>query len=139
MKTQLLFQEHLALGIQHVFDHVSKHLLTQMKRSETYLPNGSGLTQCLYRGPDNTSCAVGCLIANREYKVQYENKSIDWLQQQNKEFVINDGIILNLLGQLQCLHDSLEVENWKESLKNLSTEFNLVWNQDLYPTDVKSV
>jgi hypothetical protein len=134
METQLLFKEHVALGVQHVFDHVLKHLLTQMKRSANHLNDGTGIIHCLYRGPDNTSCAVGCLIADRQYNAIYEQSSIDKLQYSSKEFVVNDGIILDLLRRLQCIHDTIEPENWKESLETLAEEYDLIWNEDLYPT-----
>lgn len=50
---------------QETLETVYKHLIKQGKQA-TY--KGA----CLYRGPDNTSCAVGCLIPDDQYDFEME-------------------------------------------------------------------
>lgn len=57
---------------QEVFDFVTEHLLTQGKQSY----QGS----CLYRGPNRTACAVGCLLTDEEYTPNMEGVSAYDLQ-----------------------------------------------------------
>ena len=46
------------MNIQEIFDTVSVHLLTQNEKSQ----ESDFYRSCLYRGPNGTKCAVGCLI-----------------------------------------------------------------------------
>ncbi len=50
------------LTAQEIFDTVAKHLAMQGRRSIN--PDQT----CVYRGPKNTRCAVGVLIADDEYE-----------------------------------------------------------------------
>lgn len=45
---------------QEIYDTVCAHLAKQKVKSRN-------IEGCLYRGPNNTSCAVGCLITDAEY------------------------------------------------------------------------
>lgn len=58
----------MALSNQKIFDKVARHLLNQGRRSV----NSGG--SCMYRGVDNTMCAVGCLIPDRLYSKELENR-----------------------------------------------------------------
>lgn len=50
------------LTMQQTFDKVSRHLFKQGR------PSVSIGGTCLYRGPNNTRCAVGCLIPDELYQ-----------------------------------------------------------------------
>ncbi len=54
---------------QEIYDKVSKHLLTQNKKSKL---DG----KCSYRGDNHTSCAIGCLIPYDLYDSQMEGGTI---------------------------------------------------------------
>lgn len=102
---------------QEVFDQVSNHLLTQNKVSKF---KGS-INICLYRGDNNTKCAIGCLIADEEYKNHFEWKQVEDIEQIDKTHI-------ELLKALQKVHDWQKVENWKNYLIDLAKEFNLKVN-----------
>lgn len=55
---------------QRIYDKVLRHLVKQGKVS---VDRKSG--QCKYRGPNGTSCAVGCLISDEEYFKGLDNQS----------------------------------------------------------------
>ena len=48
---------------QEVFDQVSSHLLTQMKKSI----NPKNPSLCVYHADSGLKCAAGCLISDDEY------------------------------------------------------------------------
>ena len=94
---------------QQIFEQVATHLLKQNAKSM------NGLF-CAYRGDDGLSCAAGCLVADDEYNEEFEE--IEW-QSLVKEFDLpkrND----DLIQALQHIHDKVDVENWKEALKELA-------------------
>ena len=122
-----------------IFDKVRDHLLAQNAKSLTY---GS----CLYRGPDGTKCAVGCLIPDDLYSSQMEGAAIfsgDTLEgvdkndyrYRNKILLleallksgvdVNDGGVIYMLGRLQSIHDSIDVEFWAENLADLERDLAL--------------
>ena len=61
---------------QTAFNIVKNHLLTQMTKSME--ENEFGDTQCLYRGPNGTKCAIGALITDEEYKEITEHSHEFW-------------------------------------------------------------
>ena len=102
---------------QEVFDQVKTHLLTQNERSGT-----SGL--CLYRGPNDTKCAAGCLMSDEEYDKDFEDN--DWFQLTDEHNVTNAHS--HLIRNLQKLHDESPVQEWKTELKLLAKNLNLKYN-----------
>lgn len=121
------FADHLALGKQHVFDFVSRHLLTQNAKSVN--PNGSG-NSCMYLSLcKGMRCAVGCLIHPIEYRSYFEGKgsgnvsghllTMEQLSETREE--------RTLLRELQLLHDCPEkpVQSWKEYLQDIANDFDL--------------
>lgn len=81
---------------------------------------------CLYRGPEHTSCFVGCLIADEEYDDNMEGKSVNTLieflsrEQPDKvelwEFLVKNR---DRLMRLQDIYDNHDVETWEEKIKAL--------------------
>lgn len=59
------------MNIQEIFDTVSVHLLTQNEKSQ----ESSFYSSCLYRGPNGTKCAVGCLIKDEFYQPSRKTSS----------------------------------------------------------------
>ena len=101
--------------IQEVFDHVAGHLLKQGKQSLTEENNYSYSSGCSYRGVNGTSCAVGCLIPDDEYKVVIEGVSvIELLDEKSVPTLnsLNDNIegLQSMLLDLQVFHDN--AHNW---------------------------
>ncbi len=84
------------------YDKVLAHLLEQGK------PCIGHESKCLYRGPDNTSCAVGCMIPDNCYSYDMENKSVQELIIYNYIEVKNDTTY-SLLTRLQSIHDDFKV------------------------------
>ena len=112
------FADHLALGNQHVFDFVVRHLLTQNARSGDY---GS----CYYRDPENElKCAVGCLIHDSEYEKNFEGHGTNYVEECLLGYISGGGEP-TLLDQLQCTHDNTELDVWKHSLREVADYFNL--------------
>lgn len=89
---------------QEVFDTVIRHLVNQRKASVNGY-NG----ECVYRGPDGTKCAVGCLIPDEVYNVGMEGKNVyDLLHYAAcNEINLPEEITEHraLLKNLQDLHD----------------------------------
>lgn len=82
---------------QEIFDFVAKFLIKQNQRS---VEN----SQCLYRGPGDLKCAVGCLMTDEEYDKNYEGLDVgslisrDYLPARLKSECV-------LLVSLQTAHD----------------------------------
>lgn len=95
---------------QEIFDRVLNHLRTQRVASFGTDPRLSApqIEVCLYRGPANTTCAVGCLIPDDLYDPDMEGQNIGTLARAFPEllelFPREQHILLN---SLQYMHDSL--------------------------------
>ena len=117
MKTITLSNLHEATE-QEIFDQVSKHLLTQNSRAVL------NLDICRYRGGNNSKCAGGCLMSDKEYKPGFENQS--WYQLVlRKQIPVYNHIFIS---KLQTIHDSIPVEQWKEKLQELAIDNSLMFN-----------
>lgn len=117
---------------QEIYDTVRKHLLTQYAKAEDY-SGGS----CVYRGPNDTKCAVGCLIADEDYTEEMEGPVLgasnhpDASVQMVWKALHKKGITqhnYNLLRQLQGIHDSTDVPYWEFDLDKCAKAFKLKVN-----------
>lgn len=112
---------------QEVFEKVVKHLLTQRKRAI----DTSG---CRYR-INGLMCAAGSLIKDEYYYVGLEQKTVD--KPSVREALLQSGIDgkdIELIGELQYIHDHVELFKWKSELKKLATDgdFNgIEWTEEL--------
>ena len=113
------------MTLQEIFDRVAKHLLAQNAKSERQ--SDEGWTRCAYRGNDGKSCAVGCLITDKEYSEALEGLSVEHPKVQDAlgEALATDTRALDLLSQLQLMHDSYSVERWPSRLGNIAKDFGL--------------
>lgn len=99
--------------LQEIFNIVSLHLLTQIKRSTKHLKN-SWFSACAYRGENGLKCAAGVLIPDNEYQPEMECKFWDELVKEN--YVENKFVVE--IAELQFIHDS----NSEETTDYLKTE-----------------
>ena len=115
---------------QETFDTVAKHLLTQNAKA-----NGEGFcgaTTCMYRAPDGKQCAAGCLIPDDRYTPELERNSVmchsgDGVGRPFKvgELIIELGHDLQLVYELQRVHDYYQPEEWPNYLRGLARDFGL--------------
>lgn len=110
---------------QEIFDKVATHLLTQGKKSI------NDEWRCLYHGPNGLMCAAGCLMLGSEDTSSFEGTSIpnpsaeDTLT--HKESAVLDALerggvprtceALNLVSDLQDLHDNDNPREWLDALR----------------------
>lgn len=104
---------------QQVFDQVVTHLLTQNKQSR----NTSGM--CMYRNAEGLKCAVGCLIAEDEYKPAMEGKL--WCILVETSFVPHIHKIL--IMDLQFIHDVYSPVDWAKELQLYAQSSYLVYRE----------
>jgi hypothetical protein len=99
--------------LQEVFDIVSVHLLTQVKRCMAIYPDRI-FPVCSYRNEYGMKCAAGALIPDEEYKPEMEKNN--WKMLVKKAFVNN--LFSNEIRELQQIHDS----NIEDDIDFLKTE-----------------
>ena len=115
---------------QEIYTTVRNHLLTQNAKSVGLdAPDDEfSVSNCLYRGDNGLKCAVGCLIKD-EFCVDIEG------------FVVTNGRViealaksgvadltdrtLEMLGELQYVHDHLPVGEWKVRLNEIATRYDV--------------
>jgi len=108
---------------QSLFNKVSKHLLTQNKRSK--------LTKdlCAYKSKNGLECAAGCLIPIKLYSMEFEGKIWDDIIRMEpklkKMFSCEQHAIID---SLQYIHDSYLPSEWKSELKDCAYENKLKFN-----------
>ena len=107
-----------------VFNKVEAHLLLQGAKS---VDCGG---ECLYRGEDGMSCAIGCLIKDEFYHEGLEGIAM-WADEKKKErlmileeALINSGIELSpamtyMLSDLQYMHDTNSPKVWEQELQHM--------------------
>ncbi len=106
-----------------IFDRVKAHLLKQGRRS--LLPGSN--YRCAYRGEGGLSCAIGCLISDEAYSPYLENKATN--DTPVLQALINSGLnneealTLNLLRDLQIIHDQEMVGDWPYHLDKLERDY----------------
>lgn len=122
---------------QEVFDKVANHLLTQ-NRKAINTGNLSPYVKCVYRTDDGLKCAIGCLIPDHLYDTKIEGCSPNV----NPDQAVSPGgamlskILISQLGELteqdyqflkelQFIHDTCEVQYWKDDLTRLGINNNL--------------
>lgn len=109
-----------------MFDTVVAHLLTQ--NSVSVSTTGA----CVYRGPDNKKCAIGCIIPDEMYTVDLEGKEVNLLVN-NPLFSVElttylSQFNLGLLVRLQQIHDAHNPSSWYTKLEKVAAHFDLNFN-----------
>lgn len=106
---------------QEIFDKVVTHLRKQGCKSFDEFTQS-----CLYRGPNGTSCAVGCLIPDEEYTSAIEGDIVDALIYRFQlPSLIPMQSNIELLGAFQRMHDFDEVSTWEQEFARVANRFNL--------------
>lgn len=103
---------------QEVFDKVVNHLRTQGCKSAD--SNG----RCLYRGPNGTKCAVGCLIEDSDYTESLEDRTVSFLVE-NTHVLDNYKEQQNLLARMQTIHDNYKIQDWENRFQNAASDYNV--------------
>ena len=106
-----------------VFERVKTHLLEQNERSmkEDY-------TSCMYRNSSGLKCAIGCLIDDEDYDPIMEGHSLDDTDSKKTRLLEDalkkaDSLVdIELLVNLQTLHDEHPVEEWPEDLEYMEND-----------------
>lgn len=108
---------------QEIYDTVCAHLAQQKTRAMAE-------TRCAYRGQNNTSCAVGCLIKDEEYDPLMDSvisMNVGNLFHRYPKIAERLGIDnLPMLEQLQGAHDlALDADHLKEKLQKVALCYKL--------------
>lgn len=109
---------------QATFDKVALHLLNQGMKSVS----DSG--DCMYRGGNGRSCALGCLISDDVYDDSVEGESsrnigvLNMLYQSNPAIIGIDKIH-DLMEDLQRVHDNADASQWPHFLAGVAKRYNL--------------
>ena len=106
---------------QTAFDDMASHLLQQGQRSMPP-PRTVQYGGCMYRNPSGLMCPVGRLIPEDEYKKSFEGKSAAHVQREVK--CLSD-VTTSLLIDMQLIHDTYPVEDWRDSIKRLAKRYDL--------------
>lgn len=112
------------MNTQQAFDIMVQHLRQQGR------PSRDDVAGCMYRGPDGTKCAVGALIPDELYRDNMEGRTIRPLLIQDCNAYselcrLLDSIDLQLLEEMQTIHDHHTPANWERSFKECAEEFGL--------------
>jgi hypothetical protein len=116
------------MELREIFNFVELHLLTQNAKSE------DNIGMCLYRNAAGLSCSIGCLIPEDKYDPILENQNLMDGKDLPKviEGIISDFNIdtyssttlkLDLLYDLQEVHDSHEPEAWPYVLEQVKNKY----------------
>jgi hypothetical protein len=103
-----------------IIERVTEHLLGQGVPSVA--GNDVGYS-CAYRGADGLKCAVGCLITDEAYTPDLEGEGVRnplVVAALEKSGIECTPSILNLLNELQEIHDFEDPEAWAARLEKVS-------------------
>jgi hypothetical protein len=116
------------LSKQEIYQKVRNHLLTQNWRST------DDNDRPLFYGPWGHKCAIGCLIAEEHYQQQIEGTGVCLLFPRSRGHIkrsseqcladaliqsgvnVDDESVVNLLVELQDVHDVIPIERWTSEL-----------------------
>ncbi|MDE2201101.1 MAG: hypothetical protein KGJ38_00085 [Burkholderiaceae bacterium] len=111
------------LDLEDIFERVRAHLLAQQCRSE----DADGEPR--YRGLDNRRCGVGILIDDAFYCGAIERLGVSLLRVPSDDLLaralrcsgvnVDDDRVVELLIDLQDIHDLAAIERWPEALEDV--------------------
>lgn len=113
---------------QETFDAVARHLLTQGRAAVAGpIPEGDdSVGACQYLARNGDKCAVGCLIPDGDYHARFEGSAIEQDGSTGISVLMDRlGHNLELLEQLQDLHDRLDPAAWAASLRRMAYDHGL--------------
>ena len=117
------------MNAQEIYNTVRDHLLKQGARS-------ASAHGCEYRNDDGLKCAVGCLIPDEMYSAErLEGRGVrsEEVIRVLKNAGVLDGIVysghgderLNMLDELQNIHDRKTPDVWAEHLNSVAAKYGL--------------
>ena len=114
----------MTMSINKIFYKVEKHLLKQNKQA------AGAWGRCKYRTSSGLSCAVGCLIPDEMYTYSIEDRGVGGLPLNIIEPIVGVQCTkrerkLELLNDLQEMHDNRLPEKWPTSLAAIKNAFNI--------------
>ena len=111
-------------GSQEAFTYMVNHLRKQGKCSIGKL---QGHSTCLYRHPDGMMCAVGCLIKDQHYHRGLEEHGPTHESVFNALFESGWDVdeMLDLLDDMQGLHDNVHPDRWEGKFIEIAREHEL--------------
>lgn len=83
---------------------------------------------CLYRGPNDTKCAIGVLIPDERMRIEFELKQADYVMEQMPDIFghkSNLDSVYPLAGSLQSVHDYFEPNKWAAELRRVAKTYGL--------------
>jgi len=111
------------LSPKDIYERVSEHLLTQRAVSED--DNGS----CRLRSPEGRKCAIGSLVRDDVYEPELEGVGISYYRHARDGGLLRalyasnvnayDPNIIDLLIELEEVHDYADIDEWPELLSAL--------------------
>lgn len=119
------------MNMQEAFDVAAGGMLKQRRKSQAVI---CGERQCCYRGEGGTRCAIGFLLSDAAYDVEFDALGISLansggcriqaaLEASGVDF--GEPSMFSMLAALQEIHDCREVEQWPMRLLELAAEFEL--------------
>jgi len=115
-----------------VFDYIQNHLLTQNSKSQKIISQDEDgeVTEstCLYRGDNDTKCAVGSIISSKYYRKIIEGLMVDdplvieVLEKSLPNWKITKNN-LEMLTDLQITHDQCDISHWQMRFKQMKSRF----------------
>jgi hypothetical protein len=113
-----------------VYECVRRHMLTQQAVSEDEA--GS----CRLRGYQGRKCAIGCLIREEYYHPALEQLGISYLRNYPDSPLllalaasgvdVGSRALIELLIELEDIHDATEVSEWPRRLEQLGRELGFI-------------
>lgn len=124
------------MNMHEIFDKVATHLIEQGVRCVFPMRQGGGPPYCCRYRYKDLSCAVGCLIDDRRYHDDIEGNSAN--EPVVLEALRGSGILagdksyddlakINLLLDLQCIHDSGQPHEWPKRLRAAADKHGIDW------------
>lgn len=119
---------------QETYDAVVDHLRKQgCKSMVPHLGNQLPAQCCRYRGPGGTKCAAGALIPDDKYSPEMEGESL-FVPPMEDELGLAGRVLkelghdLDLLSQLQYVHDNWPVAQWESRFQGLAKSCKLKYS-----------
>lgn len=130
---------------QYLLDHSARHLMAQGQPAKGKFTTAKGgvTDRCEYRTSEGRSCAVGCLFSEERYDPIWEGYTFQEMDEGEEHdsiaLAIRDAIAathsldpalinVNLLAELQQVHDYYEPEDWRYELKRTALNNGLKLN-----------
>lgn len=109
---------------QEIFDKMVLHLRTQNCKSmhDIHAKFLNMVEKCAYRGKNDTKCAVGCILDDRDYNVRMEGKSWQGLVEPSKG---SKSIKTEIIIKMQKIHDAYNVKDWEIEFQKAACYFGL--------------